>query len=306
MSNKFQYTGYGMQVLILIALTIAGFVFYFLLSMVLLLGHGGLRMLDAQQMLDDPAMLGLLKMLQSLSSIMIFLLPALTFAWMADTEPLRWIGLRHAFGMKQLIVVIGLMVASLPFIGLTGQWNEQIHLGGRLHELETWIRNTEALAEKQTRLLLTTHGITDYLVNLLMIAILPGICEEAFFRGALQRLLIGWTGRTTPGVVLTALIFSFLHFQFLGFLPRFILGMMLGYVYAYSGSLWLAMIGHFVNNGVDVTLMYFYQLGWISTDPMGNSHVDLWSGLLSAAIVIALLLGLKRLSAQNMASREVQ
>lgn len=299
MSSKFHYTGYGMQVLILIALTIAGFMLYFLLSMLLLFSHAGFQLIDTQQALTDPRMLGLLKLLQSLSSIMIFLLPALAFAWMADTKPIHWMGLRQSFSLTQLAAVVALMVASLPFIGLTGQWNEQVHLGGRLHELETWIRNTEKLAEQQTRLLLTTHNAGDYLVNLLMVAVLPGICEEAFFRGALQQLLIRWTGRVGAGVILTAFIFSFLHFQFLGFLPRFILGLMLGYVYVFTGSLWLAMIGHFVNNGVDVTLMYLYQLGWIKTDPMGDSQVTPWAGLLSGAIVIVLLIGLKRLSARD-------
>ncbi|MBX5439773.1 MAG: CPBP family intramembrane metalloprotease, partial [Thermoflavifilum sp.] len=91
---------------------------------------------------------------------------------------------------------------------------------------------------------------------------------------------------------------------FLGFLPRFILGLMLGYVYAYSGSLWMAMIGHFVNNGVDVTLMYFYQLGWIHTDPMGNSQVTPWVGLLSGAIVVLLLFLLKRISVPGVQNQD--
>lgn len=304
MSSKFQYTGYGMQVLILIALTIAGFMLYFLISMLLLAGYGGLQLMDMQQLLSDPHMLGLLKILQSLSSVMIFLLPALAFAVIADTEPLRWMGLRQSFSALQLGLVICIMVVSMPFIGLTGQWNEQIHLGGRLHGLETWIRNTEKLAEQQTRILLTTHNVADYLVNILMVAVLPGICEEAFFRGALQNLLVRWTGRISVGILLTAFIFSFLHFQFLGFLPRFILGLMLGYVYAYSGSLWMAMIGHFVNNGVDVTLMYFYQLGWIHTDPMGNSQVTPWVGLLSGAIVVLLLFLLKRISVSGVQNQD--
>ncbi|MCL6523605.1 MAG: CPBP family intramembrane metalloprotease [Thermoflavifilum sp.] len=296
MSNKFRYTGYGMQVVILIALTIAGFMLYFLVSMILLMSYGGWQMANMQQLMNDPHSLNLLKTLQSLSSLMIFLLPAVSFAWIADTTPLQWMGLRRRFSAEQLILVIAVMVASLPFIGLLGQWNEHIHFGGKLHGLETWIRNTEKMAEQQTRFLLTTHGFNDYLVNLLMVAVLPGICEEAFFRGVLQKLLIRWSGRVATGVILTAMIFSFLHFQFLGFLPRFVLGIILGYVYVLTGSLWLAMVGHFINNGIDVTLMYLYQIKWVKTDPMGETEVSLWAGLLSGIIVVILFIWLNRLS----------
>ena len=45
--------------------------------------------------------------------------------------------------------------------------------------------------------------------------------------------------------------------QFYGFLPRFVLGILLGVVYWYSGSLWVAILAHFVYDAVLIIAAYF-------------------------------------------------
>jgi CAAX protease family protein len=295
MSNKFKYTGQAMQLVILLSIATGCFIIYFIVSASLLYAKFGMNLAAMSSILQNPGNLPLLKFLQSLSSVMIFFIPAFIFSLIADTRPLEYLGINKKFTISQIIIVIAVMIACLPLIGLTGQWNEQVHLYGSLHGVEQWVRSTEKQADQQTKLLLTMHGFPQYLINMLMVAVLPGICEELFFRGVMQRIVIDWTKNITAGILITAFFFSFLHFQFLGFLPRMILGIMLGYIYVWTGSIWLAMLGHFINNGLDVTLLYFYQIGIVHTDPMKESTVPLYMGILSGIIVLALFLILKNI-----------
>ena len=90
-------------------------------------------------------------------------------------------------------------------------------------------------------------------MNILIIAIMAGIGEELMFRGVIQKILIGWTKDIHLGILYTAIIFSTIHFQFYGFVPRMILGMVLGYLYIWSKSLWVPVIAHAINNALTVT-----------------------------------------------------
>jgi hypothetical protein len=67
-------------------------------------------------------------------------------------------------------------------------------------------------------------------------------------------------------IILSAAIFSFIHFQFYGFLPRMFLGILLGYMFYITGSLWTSILMHFLNNGAAVVLYYLNNKGTISID----------------------------------------
>jgi len=104
--------------------------------------------------------------------------------------------------------------------------------------------------------LLGSTAVSDLLINLLVIAIIPAVGEELLFRGVIQKQFTALTHSKGAAVVLTAILFSALHMQFFGFLPRFALGVLLGYLYVWSGSIWLPVLAHFFNNATAVLLVW--------------------------------------------------
>lgn len=295
MTDRFRYTRYPSQIVIFLAITCGCWVLYAGVTAVLLYLSAGRNITGLADMMYNPRYLNLIKAVQSLSSVMIFLLPAFVFALIAGTGTTRYLGLTlRRVGYMQVALVLLIMIACLPFIGLTAQWNNGVHFPAFLRGVEKWMRDTDAAAAEQTKYLLGMKGGGDLVVNLVMIALLPALGEELFFRGVLQKLVIGWTGKVNAGIVLTSILFSALHFEFLGFLPRVILGIILGYIYVISGSIWLAVLAHFFNNGLQVVMLYLFQTHLIRYDVTKDQPVPLLAGLISLAMVGALFFLFRR------------
>jgi CAAX amino terminal protease family. len=146
-----------------------------------------------------------------------------------------------------------LAMASIgPLIDLLNTWNQSIHLPESMKAIEQWMANTEKNADITTKALLNISGLGRFISNIVVIAIMAGIGEELMFRGVLQKILIKWTGNIHWGVISAAIIFSAIHFQFFGFVPRMILGMVLGYLFVWSKSIWVPIAAHTINNALTV------------------------------------------------------
>ncbi len=137
--------------------------------------------------------------------------------------------------------------------------NQSVSLPSFLKDVELWMRDMEGNAEKLTLAFLKMDSPLDLMLNILIVALLPAIGEELLFRGCLQQLLIEWTKKPHLAIFIAAALFSAIHFQFLGFIPRMLIGAFLGYLFYWSGNLWYAIIGHFVNNALQVVGYYFTQ-----------------------------------------------
>ncbi len=154
-----------------------------------------------------------------------------------------------------IILALGVMamISISPLIDVLSTWNQGLQLPESLKSIEDWMINTEKAAEVTTNTLLNTDSWGGFAMNIIIIAIMAGIGEELMFRGVIQKILIGWTKNIHLGILYTAIIFSAIHFQFYGFVPRMILGMVLGYLYIWSKSLWVPVIAHAINNALTVT-----------------------------------------------------
>jgi membrane protease YdiL (CAAX protease family) len=119
-------------------------------------------------------------------------------------------------------------------------------------------------------------------INLIMIAVLPALGEEFIFRGVFQKIFCRLFGSGHIAIWITAFIFSFVHLQFFGFLPRFILGLLFGYLFYWSRTLWLPVIAHFVNNAVPTFIAYFQ--GWESYSK--DSDIALWKQIIGIPVPI--------------------
>ena len=175
---------------------------------------------------------------------------------------MRELGFRQPVKSWMLLIGIALMFISLPLTNILGTWNEKVNFGATLESL---LKMMEDAAADLTQRMLEVDTIWGLLGNLLVIALIPAIGEELTFRGVLQQAL---TRRCNVHVAifLSAFIFSFIHFQFYGFLPRMFLGLILGYMFYYSGSIWTSILMHFINNGTAVVVAYLDGKGLADVD----------------------------------------
>ncbi len=135
-----------------------------------------------------------------------------------------------------------------PLIDLLTTWNQGIHLPTALRQLEQWMIEYEKDAEILTKQLLQVNSWGEVITTLIVTALLAGIGEELLFRGILQKLFIQWTKNIHIGIFIAAFIFSAIHMQFFGFIPRLVLGVILGYLYIGSRNLWVPIVAHSLNN----------------------------------------------------------
>jgi membrane protease YdiL (CAAX protease family) len=268
-----------------IFLLVAGLVLAFVISVSILLAAGGLKGAGAGIGLDHPGSIALLKFLQCVSTVAIFLVPAWLFSFYVFRDrPFYHLGFRKASGISFYLLAVLLLLLSFPLDGWLSQLNRGI-------ALPAWMIDREKAADQQIIAFLKTSSTMGVLVNLFVIALLPAICEEACFRGALQPILIRLFKSPWAGIVLTAVVFSAFHLQFQGFLPRMLLGLLLGAAYWYSGSLLVSIVAHFFTNAVQVIAVAFYPK-YMMEDP----SVPFYWSLISLIIVVALLAVMKRQS----------
>jgi len=195
--------------------------------------------------------------MQSMSAVGLFVVPGIVWAYYYDYstswEPL---GFHHKTRTKNYIVTALLMLAVLPLVYVVYQLNQQVELPAAWSSLEKSLQEAEASSEKTIDLLLTAKGSMGFVLNIIVIALLPAISEELIFRGVLQNILRKAVANPHLAVWVTALIFSAIHMQWYGFVPRMLLGALFGYLYFWSGQLSLAVLAHFVNNAVAVVFEY--------------------------------------------------
>jgi membrane protease YdiL (CAAX protease family) len=189
-------------------------------------------------------------------------------------------------------VAAGLVIlCSVPFLSALVSWNASAHFPGALHDFESWARDKEDQAAGLTKFLTDFNSPGRLLTGLVVIAIVPAVAEELVFRGGVQRCLVQWFGSRHVGVWLAAAIFSAIHVQFFGFVPRFVLGLVLGYLYEWSGNIVVSMAAHFTQNAFQLILLYLFQNKQLpgSFNPDANVTVP-WPAVLASAALTAGLL----------------
>lgn len=257
--NTYQkYKPAWLQLLIFMSLTIG---IFFALSFIAVFIIAKIYNLAPLQLtnpdLSEPAIVSATKLVQAVSTIVFFLIPSLVFAYLSDRKPLQYAGLRQPTPWIYYLIGVLVIFACFPMVSWLGDLNDQIHLPGSMQETEKMLRNVEAKQNDYLRKILVMRSPVDLLNMLVVLALLPALAEELFFRGILQRIFIQMTRSPWFGIIITAVIFSALHGQFLGFIPRLVLGIVLGALYWYSGSLYPGMVAHFLNNAVQIVLVYF-------------------------------------------------
>jgi uncharacterized protein len=193
--------------------------------------------------------------------------------WLAGLAYLKWIEHRtfdslNKVHLKAALIPMAMLLVLMffPFNEFFIKLNESMELPKSMNGLQTWMKNSEDNTAKMMKFLMDFQTIPQFIIAFIVIACFAGIGEELIFRGILQNLFLKKFNNHHVAIWLAAAIFSAIHFQFYGFVPRMLLGAMFGYLYVWTGNLWVPIIAHITNNGFIVIMMYLNKIGIFSGD----------------------------------------
>lgn len=238
---------------------------------------------------SDPNDLNALRFMQISSQIFTFVLPPIAYAFLVKEKPVNALGLKKS---KILWVLIGIAMifAIMPFNSILAEWNANLTLPDSMSKIESLMKQMQEAATEMIEKFVSVDTIGGLVLNLFMIAGLAALGEELLFRSIIQTSLIKICKNAHIGILIASVIFSFIHFEFYGFFPRLILGMLLGYMFYFSGSIWIPMLMHFLNNGT-VVLIYFLNnkgITNIDVDTFGQTSIPVL--IISIVVMIVLFL----------------
>ncbi|MBQ2608512.1 MAG: CPBP family intramembrane metalloprotease, partial [Paludibacteraceae bacterium] len=193
----------------------------------------------------NPQETSSLKWFQFWQTMTIFILPVLMAVYLWSEKPLEWLHLDRGMNWQTAITAIGVMLIAIPAINLLSHLNQQVTLPDFLRPLEAWMQDREQDAQVLTERFLQVDSFGGLITIIGLMALLPAIGEELTFRGLLQGLFS--PKYKTAAIWIAAAIFSFIHFQFYGFVPRMLMGALFGYMLVWTGSLWVPILMHFTN-----------------------------------------------------------
>jgi uncharacterized protein len=270
------------------------FILTFILAVILaipIFGIGPVDLLNALSDINNPDNLHLLKYLQIAQSAGLFLIPPFILGYLFSGSSFNYLKVHKSPTFSLSLIGILIILTSLPIINFLTEINLSLSLPEWLSSLEDWMQRSEEAAKKLTEAFLAVYTTKGLLLNLLMIAVIPALGEEFLFRGVIQRIFIEWTKNIHWGILISALLFSAMHFQFYGFLPRTMLGMLFGYLFVYSGSIWYPVIAHFFNNAMAVLVYFFAGKETVekTIDQFGTQGVSVYFVLLAIILLYLLM-----------------
>lgn len=263
------------RLFILIALIIAGLIVSTITSVVVTLAGSGLTELS------------ILRISQISSQILTFILPPIAYAFLTKENPVVALGFNR-LKIHWLLLGLCMIYAIMPLNSVFAEWNANIKLPESMSTLEEIMKNLQEKATEIMEKMVNVDNIGGLIINLIMIAGLAAFGEELLFRSIIQTSLIKICRNAHIGIILASIIFSFIHFEFYGLLPRLVLGLLLGYMFYYSKNIWIPMAMHFANNGTIVFLYYLNNKGVtnINIDTFGQTNTPI---LIASIIMMAAL-----------------
>ncbi len=273
-----------LKLIALIILSLLSLLFSSLFGLALALPFWGFDILELVGSKDfsNPETINFLKYLQIVNQLGLFIFPPILFAYWVSRKIASYLHLNIKPQLKTIVISTIIIFAALPFISWLGEINKNMNLPAALAGIENWMKRMELEANELIIAFLNVKGFSGMLFNVFMIAVIPAVGEEFLFRGVVLRLFKEWAKNIHLAVFISAILFSALHMQFYGFLPRLMLGLILGYMFVWSGSLWVPILIHFINNAF--AIVYIYVSGSME---ILNSDVESIGSSDSAIVTVA-------------------
>jgi len=237
-----------------------------MIAVIPIYGLGGLMSSMSETSLNSAEGINLLKYFQVIQSIGLFVVPPFIIGWLYQGNFSEYLKINRSTRVQSFLLASICLLAVIPFINFLGAINSQMTFPESLSGLEGWMKNMENAAQVMIEKFMKVDGISGLMFNIFMIAVLPALGEELMFRGVIQRIFSDWTKNYHWGIWISAFLFSAMHMQFYGFLPRMALGAMFGYLLVWTGTMWVPILAHFVNNLMGVLGYFLIGKGVISKD----------------------------------------
>jgi len=289
-TKQYSYTA---QMAIFIAFVGAGVVTGTIASIIPLLEKINLADLksgSSAKLMDNlltPANATLLMWVQFISTLFLFFLPVIFYALVCHKKPFTHLGFTRSITIPEILIAAAIMIACLPLSDVLSQLTEKLPFSKATLQ---HFKEAEEGYDKQVAIFTQMKTVGDYVLSLIIMAFLPAVFEETFFRGGLQNLLSRWFKAPVFAVIITAVIFSAVHGSYLGFLSRAALGFILGWMYYRTGNIWLNIVGHFTNNAIAVTSIYIAARSGTAVTSDTDPTFPLWSGAVSLIVIIILFI----------------
>ena len=230
-------------------------------------------------------------------NILAFIIPSLlTWKICFKVSPLEALEARNLPQLKFIAITLLIYIVAIPALNQIVYWNQEMSLPEFMSGFEKWCREMEEQAEQLTMGLLSSTDLFPTIVNILLIGVLTGIGEEFFFRGGLQRMLRWCDVNPHTSIWIAATVFSAMHFQFFGFIPRLLLGAFFGYMYWWTGNIWVNSFAHALNNSLVIVSSWCINKGYLSEefDMYGVSADGIPLFAIISAISVALIIFILR------------
>jgi len=280
----------------LIAFAVAASIIAVFISIPIWTGMTGQGFKDFEKGMSDPANSNAIKVIQSVTFVIGFLLPAIFTAYLLNRKPMGLLGFSRKINWKQIGIVCAIMVSALFVSAFLAYVNGILPVS---ESLKLRFDKMENAYNKQVEAIIGLNSFGEYILALIIMAFLPALCEETLFRGGLQNFLTRSTKMPWLSIIIVSILFSAAHFSFYGFLPRLFLGVILGLLYEYSGRLWLNIIAHFVNNALAVTAIYVLKTqGKSLKEAVGDNESSAWWGIFLLPAVIGLFIVFRKIAAK--------
>ncbi len=292
--NNSKGPSYTAGFFMLIAFAVAGVFLAALISLPVWTSMTGLGIKDMENGMNDPANSNAIKVIQSITFLIGFLLPAIFTAYLLNRKPMDLLGFSRKINWKQIGIVCAIMISAMFVSAFLAYVNESLPISA---SLKLKVEKLENDYNKQVETIIGLKSFGEYILALIIMGFLPALCEETLFRGGLQNFLTRSTKMPWLSIIIVSILFSAAHFSFYGFLSRLFLGVILGLLYQYSGRLWLNIIAHFVNNALAVTAIYVLKTqGKSLKEAVGDNSDSAWWGIFLLPAVIGLFIVFRKIA----------
>ena len=239
---------------------------------------------------------GFIYYLQGIQTLGIFIVPALLAHILLFEQGSGFIKDRSLGIGTSVFLSLIVLIVSAPILQWLIHWNNEIRFPDIMKGIESSLKKMENDRSAVTERLLSDRSIHVFLINILIVAALPALGEEFMFRGVLQKILISWFKNNHWGILVVAFCFSAFHLQFYGLIPRFLLGMFFGYLYCWSGTIWLPVLAHFLNNAIAISIAYISMASDSQIPALltGNDNPTLPVLFVSFALTCILIICIRR------------
>jgi len=291
MNTYLKYQPVAIQFLVFLALAGGFFLVDYAVSSFFFHDIGGI-LLDKNSTVS-PALITKFKWAQLTGSVISFILPAFFFGYYSSPKALPYVGVQKSVAPVILLASAILLFCIQPFIGWLGELNAHINF----RSMQKTLEDMEAVYNRALKVFLQMNNLGDLFINLFIMALLPAIGEELFFRGALQKALLRLSDKPWLAILVSSAVFGLLHGTFFKLIPIFTLGLLLGTVYHITRNLWYTITIHFLNNAFAVFSVYYANssplLKRLAADDVS---VPFYAAFISAAIALGILFFIKRKS----------